>query len=131
MATTFTIRRGVQTDLVQLVELTKNLATETEDGLVLKDEKLMLGISKGLDDNESGSSPMYFVAESSDEKGKILGFLAISPEWSDWWATWYWWVISVFVDSNFRRSGVGTKLFEEISLFKKRISFIIIYIYLS
>ena len=110
-----TVRRGLQKDLPQLLQLTKDLAKETENGLVLDDALLTIGIGRGLSTTpDDAASPIYFVGIASSDQGdeQIVGFLAISPEWSDWWATWYWWVISVFVDANRRRQGVATLLFE-------------------
>ena len=115
MARTFTVRRGMQSDLSQIVQLTIDLAVETENGLILDEATLNVGISRGLpkrtDTVSNDATPMYWVAENIDD-GRLIGFLAVSPEWSDWWATWYWWVISVSVDRKFRRLGVGTLLFE-------------------
>ena len=110
-----TVRRGLQKDLPQLLQLTKDLAKETENGLVLDDALLTVGVGRGLSTTpDDAASPIYFVGIASSDQGdeQIVGFLAISPEWSDWWATWYWWVISVFVDANRRRQGVATLLFE-------------------
>ena len=115
MSSSFTVRRGTSKDLHALVQLTKDLATETEDGLQLSHERLLLGVAKGLPNpngptSASDLSPKYWVA--CDQVGHLVGFVGVSPEWSDWWATCYWWVISVFVDSKWRRAGVGTALFK-------------------
>ena len=74
---------------------------------------MQLGISKGLGTSsveERELDPKYWVAERASDK-KLVGFLAVSPEWSDWWACCYWWVISVFVSAESRRSGIATSLF--------------------
>ena len=34
----------------------------------------------------------------------------MSPEWSDWWNTSYWWVISIFVMVDHRRRGVASDM---------------------
>lgn len=108
------VRRGISSDLEGLIRLTQTLATETENGLVLHEEKLRVGIARGLpaeaEENEEELSPKYWVAERRSD-GRLVGFLAVSPEWSDWWATCYWWVISVFVEADSRRSKVATALF--------------------
>ncbi len=105
----FSVRQGAVTDLDQLVALTLALAAETEDGLRLDTLRLAAGVRRGLEAGEGADlSPRYWVAEQS---GRLVGFIGISPEWSDWWATTYWWVISVFVECRCRRRGVATQLF--------------------
>jgi GNAT superfamily N-acetyltransferase len=116
------VRRGVSSDLQGLIRLTQSLAEETENGLVLHEEKLRIGIARGLlpvdvggkeeeeEEEEEELSPKYWVAERQSD-GRLVGFLAVSPEWSDWWATCYWWIISVFVEADSRRGKVATALF--------------------
>ena len=120
------VRRGSVDDLAAIVGLTKALAYETESGLQLETELVERGVSCGLqprggssdaggdgDDGEAGKGPdlrpMYWVAVRGDER---VGFIGVSPEWSDWWATSYWWVISFFVDAKWRRRGVATEMFK-------------------
>jgi hypothetical protein len=50
------------------------------------------------------------VAEDAHSR-EICGIIAVSPEWSDWWASEYWWVISVFVSADSRRRGMASALF--------------------
>ena len=108
----FTIRPGLPKDLDTVVNLTCALAEETENGLQLMREKVNVGVSRGLREEAEGAAslrPRYWVAEN--EGGTVVAFVAISPEWSDWWATTYWWVLSVFVDPAARRQGIAKALF--------------------
>jgi GNAT superfamily N-acetyltransferase len=116
------IRRGSHLDLESIVRLTFSLAKETEKGLVLDVERTRFGVAAGLRTQGqpvSGSMdlrPRYWIASIADpdtERGELdVGFLASSPEWSDWWGVEYWWITSVFVDSRWRRRGVARRLFE-------------------
>lgn len=111
----FVVRRGVLSDLISLTTLTQNLAAETENGLQLDTEKLQIGITRGLQFISSSSAPKYWVATTTDTQ-ELIGFAAVSPEWSDWWATYYWWIISVFVDAKWRRNGVASSLIQKLQL---------------
>lgn len=109
---TYKVRTGVPTDLESVVQLTCDLAEETENGLKLVPDKVNAGVAVGLNAAEGGVlNPRYWVAENED--GKVVAFVAISPEWSDWWNTCYWWVISIYVDPSARRKGVAKALFQE------------------
>lgn len=107
-----TVRRGCCEDLEQLVSLTCRLAAETENGLQLDRDRVAAGVTAGLhapsSDASSTLQPRYWVAEHDR---RLVGFTSISPEWSDWWACAYWWVMSVYVQPSDRRSGVASALF--------------------
>jgi len=113
----FSVRPGHRADLEQLVGLTCDLARETEHGLLLDRATVSNGVLPGLPTDQANTGdlcPRYWVAEQDGAAGgraRIVGFVAISPEWSDWWATSYWWVTSVFVAESHRRIGVGRELF--------------------
>ena len=105
------VRPGRRDDLEQLVALTCDLAEETEHGLQLDRAKVTAGVEAGLPAASpagGGLQPRYWVAERD---GRLVGFVSVSPEWSDWWACAYWWIMSVFVQSSERRTGVASALF--------------------
>ena len=107
------VRPGRRDDLEQLVTLTCDLAEETEHGLQLDRAKVTAGVEAGLpaespEDAAGGLQPRYWVAERD---GRLVGFVSVSPEWSDWWACAYWWIMSVFVQPSERRTGVASALF--------------------
>ena len=87
-----------------IVELTRELARETENGLELDVERVTAGVAAGLTGSTTPLVPRYWVAAVDDA---VVGCLAISPEWSDWWNCCYWWVTSIVVDAAHRRRGVG------------------------
>jgi N-acetylglutamate synthase-like GNAT family acetyltransferase len=118
------IRRAVSDDLDGIVALNKALALETEgvhldDTGVRRGAKLTLTSATAAEENEAADedngsislSPRFWVAEN---EGDMAGMIGISPEWSDWHGTCYWWVVSVFVTSSHRRKGVGRQLFDTV-----------------
>ena len=118
------IRPGSSEDLDSIVKLTFALANETEQGLVLDEARTRVGVGAGLIDRaetepRSGRlRPRYWVASipSGDNGcGRVdVGFVASSPEWSDWWGCEYWWITSVYVAPQCRRLGVGKRLFKAV-----------------
>jgi GNAT superfamily N-acetyltransferase len=51
----------------------------------------------------------YIVAEIANE---VVGCLMVTYEWSDWRCGLFWWIQSVYVNPEFRRTGVFRKLYE-------------------
>jgi len=104
-----TVRAGVLADAAAILALTLQLARETEDGLELNAEMVSAGVERGLTPARTDEQkPRYWVVEADSA---VCGFVAISPEWSDWWDCEYWWVTSLFVSAERRRGGGGTQLF--------------------
>ena len=99
------IRIATREDAAPLVEFNQAMALETE-GKRLDAEILKNGVESVFDDNKKG---FYVVAESD---GKIIGGLMITFEWSDWRASWFWWIQSVYIKPEFRGKGVYRKLYE-------------------
>jgi GNAT superfamily N-acetyltransferase len=81
-----------------------NMAKETEN-IELTRETVLQGVYNLLDDPSKG---FYLVARI---KGKIVGQLMITFEWSDWRNKMIWWIQSVYVDPAFRKKGVFQSLF--------------------
>ena len=99
------VRRGTTDDLQGIVALTRELARETENGLELDVQRVTAGVAAGLTEvSTTPLVPRYWVATLDDA---VVGCLAISPEWSDWWNCCYWWITSIIVDAAHRRQGVG------------------------
>lgn len=99
-----TIRSATQADLEAIVSFQQLMAEETE-GKRLDQERLTAGVSAVLQDPAKGR---YLVAE---EGGQVLGSLALTYEWSDWRAGWFWWIQSVFVVLEARRTGIYRALY--------------------
>jgi len=57
----------------------------------------------------------YFIAERAvDERNATVGMLMLTHEWSDWRDGDWWWIQSVYVDPEHRRSGVYRTLYEHV-----------------
>lgn len=101
------VRAATPADLAVVCEFNSLLAKESE-GKTLDQELLGPGVAAVLGDPHKGR---YFLAESD---GQIVGQLAITFEWSDWRNGWFWWIQSVYVRPEARRSGVFRTLFQHV-----------------
>ena len=99
------IRIAAGEDAAALVEFNQAMALETE-GKRLDAQILKRGVEAVFSDERKG---FYIVAETH---GKIVGGLMITYEWSDWRASWFWWIQSVYIAPEFRGTGVYRKLYE-------------------
>ena len=61
----------------------------------------------------------YFLAE---REGEIVGQVLITHEWSDWRNGLFWWIQSVYVPVEYRRSGVFSELYRHITELAKESS---------
>ena len=93
------VRQAVLEDLDSIVRFNAAMALETE-GKVLDQGKLREGVAAVFQRHGLGD---YYVAEFA---GRVVGQLLITTEWSDWRNSYYWWIQSVYVDADHRRSGV-------------------------
>ena len=93
------VRQAVLEDLDSIVRFNAAMALETE-GKVLDQGKLREGVAAVFQRHGLGD---YYVAEFA---GRVVGQLMITTEWSDWRNSYYWWIQSVYVDADYRRSGV-------------------------
>ena len=84
------------------------MARETEDQ-ALDTETVQAGVAKLFDSPQHG---FYLVVES---EGAVVGSLMITHEWSDWRDGLWWWIQSVYVVPNFRRQGVFSALYREVT----------------
>ena len=99
------IRTAMREDAASLVEFNQAMALETE-GKKLDARTLKNGVEAVFADDKKG---FYVVAENDSE---IIGGLMITFEWSDWRASWFWWIQSVYVTPKFRGRGVYRRLYE-------------------
>lgn len=93
------IRLATQTDVEALAAHHRAMAFETENK-TLDVETTLQGTRAVLDDRSKG---FYLIAERS---GAMVGQLLVTFEWSDWRAGTFWWIQSVYVVPNARRTGV-------------------------
>lgn len=103
-----TLRQAVPADAAVIAEFNRRLAFESEDK-PLDMAKLLPGVRAVLGDAARG---VYFVAELD---GEIVGQLLITTEWSDWRDGWFWWIQSVYVREDARRTGVFRLLYEHVA----------------
>lgn len=83
------------------------MALETED-LALDLDVVRRGVRAMLEDPSKGT---YRLAELD---GRVVGQLMITLEWSDWRCGWWWWIQSVYIAPEARRSGVYRALYESV-----------------
>ncbi|MGP1720300.1 GNAT family N-acetyltransferase [Shewanella frigidimarina] len=102
-----TIRIGQHADLQALVQFNQAMAMETEN-LSLDTEQLTRGVEGLLTHPERG---VYLVAEVD---GEITGSLMVTYEWSDWRASNYYWIQSVYIRPQNRRQGIYGKLYQAV-----------------
>jgi len=101
------IRKARASDVKIIADFNSRLASETED-LRLDPRRVLRGVTALLKDSAKG---VYFVAE---EKGRVVGQILITLEWSDWRNGNFWWIQSVYVASEFRQQGVFRALYAHV-----------------
>ena len=102
-----TIRTATVADIETVAANNAAMALETE-GRELDRETLRSGVRRVLADPTRG---VYYLAEID---GRVVGQLLITSEWSDWRDGWFWWIQSVFVAAETRRTGVYRVLHEHV-----------------
>ena len=100
----FHVRTATRADIPMLAEFNRAMAQESEDK-PLDITKVTAGIVGLFDRPTEGR---YLIAE--DEQGVAAGALMLTFEWSDWRNGRFWWIQSVYVQPQFRRSGVYSAL---------------------
>ena len=98
---------GTAADIEDIVRFQVAMAMESE-GTALDVERVTAGVTAVMNDSNKG---FYLVAKIADE---TTGSLMITKEWSDWNNQWYWWVQSVYVTPEHRKSGVFRALYESV-----------------
>ena len=99
-----TIRQATITDSAVIVRFNAFMADETEH-ITLDQNRLKAGVESLLRDPSKG---VYYLAERNNV---VVGQMMITYEWSDWRNGTFWWIQSVYVESNARGSGVFRALF--------------------
>ena len=99
------IRRARPSDAATVARFNAAMGKETE-GIVLDKRRLDNGVKAILRDPAKG---FYLVAEF---KGKVVGQMMITCEWSDWRNGFFWWIQSVYVLPSYRGRGVYRALHE-------------------
>lgn len=111
MANNIILRDAQRSDIDQLVEFNRAHAAEVEDK-GLNTNTLKRGIAHLLDEPRDG---FYIIAERVGRTPQAVGTLMVTKEWSDWRNAFFWWIQSVYVAPQFRRSGVYSAMHQEVS----------------
>lgn len=107
------VRPATLADLDVICEFNARLARESEDK-ILDPAILREGTAALFSDPVKGR---YFVAEIA---GQVVGQIGLTFEWSDWRNGWFWWVQSVYVRAESRRSGVFRALYQHLEAEARR-----------
>ena len=103
----FTIRDAHSADAGILAAYNSAMAEETE-GKALDPERIGPGVANLIADASRGR---YWVAES---RGRVVGQLMVTYEWSDWRNGNIWWIQSVYIAPEWRRKGVFSALYRHV-----------------
>jgi GNAT superfamily N-acetyltransferase len=101
------IRLAIVEDSVFIAGSQVKMAMETEQ-MVLDFATVSQGVEAVFADPAKG---FYIISESRNER---CGCLLITPEWSDWRNAWIWWIQSVYVLPQHRKSGVFGSMYDYI-----------------
>lgn len=101
------IREATIKDLEVIVDFNLKLAIETESK-TLDREIVVKGVEKVIKKEIDG---MYFVCEMD---GKIVGQTMMLFEWSDWRNGNFVWIQSVYIDEEYRKSGIFRNFYAKV-----------------
>lgn len=93
------LRLAKETDIETLAANHRAMALETENK-TLDEKATIVGTRAVIEDSAKG---FYLIAERDEQ---MIGQLLVTYEWSDWRAGTFWWIQSVYVVPNARRTGV-------------------------
>ncbi|MGI9259285.1 MAG: GNAT family N-acetyltransferase [Gammaproteobacteria bacterium] len=102
------VRSARPSDVPVIADFNNRLASETEDKR-LDGSVVAAGITALLENPDRGR---FFIAETN---GEVVGQLLITTEWSEWRNGVFWWIQSVYVRPEFRRSGVFSTLYDTVA----------------
>src|SRR3954469_8808048 len=100
------IRFADQGDIEALGQFNLLMARETETK-ELNVATLTQGVAKLIANEQFG---FYVVAETAEKR--VVGSLLVTYEWSDWRNGLFWWIQSVYVETDFRRNGIYRRMYE-------------------
>jgi GNAT superfamily N-acetyltransferase len=103
------IRLAELRDAEIIATFSMKMAQETE-GLRLEKSVVTEGVQAVLKDPKKG---FYLVAEDKKKK-TIVGQLAIVYEWSDWSNKQFWLMQGVYVDEDYRRKKIFSRLYRSL-----------------
>lgn len=112
MTDAITIRAADAADISFLVDCNAAMALETEHK-TLDHDLLTRGTQAIFAEPQRG---FYRIAERG---GVAVGCLLVTYEWSDWRNGDWWWIQSVYVTGNARRSGVFRALYADVEQYAR------------
>ncbi len=101
------IREATPADAEIIADFNSRIALETE-GMHLPPKVVKPGVRALLADRSKGR---YWVAETDS---RVVGQIMVTYEWSDWRNGMIWWIQSVYVHGEYRRSGVFSTLYRHV-----------------
>ena len=101
------IRQATIKDAAAIADFNIQMAKETES-MDLIPEVIGSGVRNMIENPQMG---FYLVAEESKV---IQASLMVTTEWSDWRNGLFWWIQSVYVQPEFRRTGLYRRLYEKV-----------------
>jgi ribosomal protein S18 acetylase RimI-like enzyme len=101
------IRQATINDAAAIADFNIKMAKETED-IDLITDVIKAGVRNMIENPVMG---FYLVAEEDDI---IQASLMVTNEWSDWRNGLFWWIQSVFIQPQFRRMGLYSKLYKKV-----------------
>ncbi|HRK29957.1 MAG TPA: GNAT family N-acetyltransferase [Tepidisphaeraceae bacterium] len=104
---TIHIRPANSSDAQTIAHFNTAMAMETE-GVQLDVGTILAGVQAGLSD---ATKARYFAAEID---GRVVGCCMITHEWSDWRNGDMWWLQSVYVAPDYRRTGVFREMYKHV-----------------
>jgi len=122
---TVSLRKAEIRDVPAIASFNILMAAETE-GKELEPGVVLRGVKAVIKDPHKG---FYLVAETKEPR--VIGQLMITYEWSDWRNRNFWWIQSVYVETEYRGRGVFIQLFrylEEMARFRKDVAGLRLYV---
>lgn len=99
-------------DIEAIADFQVKHALEVE-GLSLEHVRVSEGVAEVFQNHNLG---FYIVARANGAfgRGKVVGTLLVTREWSDWRARFFWWIQSVYVAPEHRRQGIAKAMIVEV-----------------
>ena len=118
---TVSLRKAEIRDAPAIASFNVKMAAETE-GKKLEPDVVLRGVKAVIKDPHKG---FYLVAEIRNPECPIVGQLMVTFEWSDWRNRNFWWIQSVYVETEHRGRGIFGQLFrhlEEMARWRKDVA---------
>jgi ribosomal protein S18 acetylase RimI-like enzyme len=124
---TVSLRKAEIRDAQAIASFNVKMAAETE-GKKLAPEVVLRGVKAVIKDPHKG---FYLVAEIRKPEPCVVGQLMVTFEWSDWRNRNFWWIQSVYVETEHRGRGIFGQLFrhlEEMARWRKDVAGLRLYV---